>query len=99
MIDKYLYLYDFEKPKTERHINTISKKPVVAPIKLDDDRINITSPQEMALMHTAILIHQVSDYRKKVNNTMLPNVSIITDELLWDRRELYVLPLVSLDEG
>lgn len=80
MLEKYFALNNFEAEKSR--LPTNSKETIIAPMSLSDDRKRVTTNRETLKLSSIVLVHNLSNYRRKVSNELLPEINIAIDILL-----------------
>lgn len=81
ILEKYKYLYTDNHKKCRRVIPQ-QKTKVIPPIVLEDNSLRITTPEEKLLIKSIVPLHDLADYRRKVNVILLPDIKILLDSLI-----------------
>ena len=83
---------DNVKPNERR----LQSKTVIAPLVLTDTRKHITTDEELLTLKDTVVVHCLSEYRYRHVSMLIPEVNILVDKLLWNRKELSVnVPALS----
>lgn len=95
MLEKYLLLHRIQvkQPRSPTY-----KKEIVAPMTLSDDRKQISTMEEEMKLKSIVLVHNLSDYRRRVTNELLPEIHIAIDILIDKGENINELLSVNRNE-
>ena len=88
VLEKYLSTFENKKCVATNKETYYKPRTVIAPLILTDTRKHITTDSELMTLKEVVVVHNLSEYRHRHVTMLIPEVNVLVDKLLWDRKEL-----------